>query len=212
MLQRRSPGVGERVVAPWRPGRRLAPLAVQPTHPAQPRQQRVDRALGGGEVPLLAEAADDLRAVAVLVLDHGEHAEFKRPPPKAGGELRDVGHARHSTLPRKVAQRGDGTAGPGSSKSASRSPCHSTRSSTAVAVNCRTGSSPSAISATSSQVSGVEAVGNSWARSEYGATVVFAALFWLQSMKTLPGRTALAILAVIDPGTRAASSSATRLA
>ena len=53
---------------------------------------------------------------------------------------------------------------------------------------------------------------SSCARSEYGATVVLAALFWLQSMKILPGRTALAIFAVIEPGTIAASSSATRLA
>src|SRR3712207_9108204 len=60
---------------------------------------------------------------------------------------------------------------------------------------------------TSSHVSGVEAVGDGWARSEYGATVVLAALFWLQSMKTLPGRSTLAIFAVIEPGTCADSSS-----
>ena len=43
-------------------------------------------------------------------------------------------------------------------------------------------------SPTSSQVSGADTVGSAPARSEYGATVVLAALFWLQSMKTLPGR------------------------
>src|SRR4029453_14180259 len=64
----------------------------------------------------------------------------------------------------------------------------------------------------SSQVSGVDAVGVAWARSEYGATVVFAAAFWLQSMNTLPGRRFLAIFAVIDLGTIDASSSATFLA
>ena len=47
---------------------------------------------------------------------------------------------------------------------------------------------PVATASTSSQVSGVDAVGVGWARSEYGATVVFAAAFWLQSMKILPGR------------------------
>ena len=45
----------------------------------------------------------------------------------------------------------------------------------------------SAHAITSSQRSGVETVGIGFARSEYGATVVFAGLFWLQSMKTLPG-------------------------
>ena len=43
---------------------------------------------------------------------------------------------------------------------------------------------------TSAQVIGVETVGSGRARSEYGATVVFAALFWLQSTSTLPWRSA----------------------
>src|SRR5918995_643156 len=45
-----------------------------------------------------------------------------------------------------------------------------------------------AVRSTSSQVTGAETVGSSRPRSEYGATVVFAALFWLQSTSTLPAR------------------------
>ncbi len=41
---------------------------------------------------------------------------------------------------------------------------------------------------TSSQVTGVETVGCSRARSEYTATVVLCSSFWLQSTKTLPVR------------------------
>ena len=48
---------------------------------------------------------------------------------------------------------------------------------------------PSAAASTSSQVTGVDTVGRGRARSEYTATVVLWRLFWLQSMKTLPGRT-----------------------
>ena len=48
---------------------------------------------------------------------------------------------------------------------------------------------------TSSQVTGVDTVGRGRARSEYTATVVLCRLFWLQSMKTLPGR---AFLAIVD--------------
>ena len=47
--------------------------------------------------------------------------------------------------------------------------------------------------ATSSQVSGVDTHGSGRARRAYGATVVLAALFWLQSTKTLPRRSSLRI-------------------
>ena len=39
---------------------------------------------------VVAEAADDLGAVAVLELDHGEHAELERPAAQAGRQLADV--------------------------------------------------------------------------------------------------------------------------
>jgi len=55
-------------------------------------------------------------------------------------------------------------------------------------------------SLTSSQVTGVDTVGVLIARSEYGATVVLAALFWLQSMNTLPRRNGLAMRDVTRPG------------
>ena len=55
------------------------------------------------------------------------------------------------------------------------------------------GSAPSRSASTSSQPSGVDTVATGRARSEYGATVVFAVLFWLQSTSTLPGRSAFSI-------------------
>ena len=61
-------------------------------------------------------------------------------------------------------------------------------------------------------MSGADTVGKAWARSEYGVTVVLAALFWLQSMKTFPGRRCLAICDTISFGCSRARSSATRLA
>jgi hypothetical protein len=45
-------------------------------------------------------------------------------------------------------------------------------------------------------------------RSEYGAIVVLAELFWLQSMKTLPARRLFAIVAITRFGVSAASRSA----
>src|SRR5215831_9251486 len=84
-------------------------------------------------------------------------------------------------------QRAGGTAVSG----ASRSPCSATRSSTSPLVNTR--SSRRVHCSTSSQVTGVDTVGRLRARSEYGAIVVLWALFWLQSMRTLPGRSDLVI-------------------
>ena len=53
---------------------------------------------------------------------------------------------------------------------------------------------------TSSHVTGVDTVGSGRARNEYGAIVVLWWAFWLQSTKTLPGRTAFAITVVTLPG------------
>ena len=49
---------------------------------------------------------------------------------------------------------------------------------------------------TSTHVTGVATVGTSRPRTEYGAIVVLAGLFWLQSMKTLPSRRAFVVVAV----------------
>ena len=61
---------------------------------------------------------------------------------------------------------------------------------------------------TSSQLTGVETVGNWRARSEYGATVVLEPLFWLQSMSTLPARSFLVIRDTARPGHSRSSRSA----
>jgi hypothetical protein len=62
--------------------------------------------------------------------------------------------------------------------------------------------------ATSPQVTGVETVGCSRARSEYGAMVVLDPLFCDQSMRTLPGRADF----VIRDTTRRGSSRSSRCA
>jgi len=61
---------------------------------------------------------------------------------------------------------------------------------------------------TSSQLTGVETVGNWRARSEYGATVVLEPLFWLQSTRTLPVRSALVIRDTARRGCSRSSRSA----
>src|SRR5437763_367690 len=94
-----------------------------------------------------------------------------------------------------------GTRGPPAHRSARRSPYSSIRASTSPARTGRT-----APLSTSAQSRGAETVGIGSARSEYGATVVLAALFWLQSMNTLPGRRFLVILAVICFGCARGSS------
>ena len=68
------------------------------------------------------------------------------------------------------------------------------------------GSAPSRTASTSSQPIGVDTVAPSRARSEYGATVVFAGLFWLQSMSTLPGRSTFSIRHTTESGVSAESS------
>ena len=66
---------------------------------------------------------------------------------------------------------------------------------------------------TSAHVNGADTVGVAAARSEYGETVVFAAAFWLQSKKTLPGPQALGHLRGHQlRAARRSRSSATRLA
>ena len=90
---------------------------------------------------------------------------------------------------------------------ANRSPHRSTRSSTCSVVNRSASPDP-----TSSQPTGVETVGSSRARSEYGATVVFAELFWLQSTNTLPPRTAFVMRDTISAGCAFSSRSATQCA
>ena len=56
---------------------------------------------------------------------------------------------------------------------------------------------------------GAATVGSGRPRNEYGATVVFDALFWLQSTKTLPSRTLFAIVDVTDFGEACSSCWAT---
>ena len=66
---------------------------------------------------------------------------------------------------------------------------------------------PSAAScSTSSQVTGVDTVGSGRARSEYGAIVVLATWFWLQSMRTRPLRSSFFMLATTRSGRARASS------
>ena len=74
------------------------------------------------------------------------------------------------------------------------------------------GSREAATASTSSHPTGVEAVGVSRARSEYTQTVVLCSSFWLQSMKTLPGRLAFVISDTIRPGSRRSSTCATPMA
>ena len=64
---------------------------------------------------------------------------------------------------------------------------------------------------TSAHRTGVETVGSRPARSEYGAMVVFAGLFWLQSMNTFPGRARFAIT-LVTKGCSASSVLASRRA
>ena len=59
---------------------------------------------------------------------------------------------------------------------------------------------------------GAATVGSSRPRSEYGAIVVLAALFWLQSTNTLPARRLLVMVAVTSLGIACSSCCATRLA
>jgi hypothetical protein len=73
-------------------------------------------------------------------------------------------------------------------------------------------SDPSRTASTSSHPIGVDTVAPARARSEYGATVVFAGLFWLQSMSTLPGRSAFSIRQTTSSGVSAESSWASCLA
>src|SRR5205823_4468656 len=77
---------------------------------------------------------------------------------------------------------------------ANRSPSASTRLMTSGASKRRAlASFFFSAASTSSQVTGVDAVGSSRARSEYTLTVVLCSSFWLQSMKTLPLRRSLVI-------------------
>ena len=71
----------------------------------------------------------------------------------------------------------------------------STRAMTSSSSSCR-----SAGSAISSHVRGAATVGRAFPRSEYGLTVVFFPLFWLQSMNTRPVRSAFAMTAVMLSG------------
>src|SRR5690606_4278418 len=72
--------------------------------------------------------------------------------------------------------------------SAKRPPRRSTRSNTSSGSN--DSGAPPAAATTSCHVAGVETVGRSFARSEYGALVVLCRLFCDQSTNTLPGRNA----------------------
>src|SRR3954471_15700162 len=79
-----------------------------------------------------------------------------------------------------------------STTGANRSPWRSTRSSTSAESNVsRPASSLARASSTSSQVTGVETVGRSLARSEYTHTVVLCSSFCDQSISTLPWRRSL---------------------
>ena len=62
---------------------------------------------------------------------------------------------------------------------------------------------------TSSQVTGVETVGRSFARSEYTLTVVLCSSFWLQSISTLPPRSDFVMRDTTCFGCCFSSSSAT---
>ena len=155
---------------------------------------------GGGAAARPGAAAEGRRPAGALLHGglpgHDRHRVRRAPaavPRRAGLRVHDRRRRRrprpapaHHRLSGPGASS-TGNAGPGVRRSSSRSPYSSTRSSTSAASNWRP-ASPTAPASTSSQVSGVDTVGVGWARSEYGATVVFAAAFWLQSMNTLPGR------------------------
>src|SRR3954451_12751572 len=76
--QRRGTGIREAVVAAWRPGRRLLQERRDELLFSQPREQRVDRALAGHEAVDRRQAADELEAVALLLLEERQHAVLKR--------------------------------------------------------------------------------------------------------------------------------------
>src|SRR4051812_35550616 len=76
--QRLSAGVREAVVAAWRPRRRLFPERRHELLLAQPREQRVDRALARDEAVDRGQAADELEPVPLLLLEERQHAVLER--------------------------------------------------------------------------------------------------------------------------------------
>src|ERR687893_748516 len=92
---------------------------------------------------------------------------------------------------------------------ANRSPWRSTRSSTSAESNVSMSASFAArASSTSSQVTGVDTVGRSFARSEYTHTVVLCSSFCDQSTNTLPWRSSLAMFDTTSSGCCFSTSSA----
>src|SRR3954452_21833909 len=97
--QRGAPRVRQAVVAAWRPRGGLAPEGGDELLLAQPREQRLDRALARDEPVDRRQAADELEPVALVVAQEREHAVLE----DAAAELRErvAGgtrfHAAHGT-------------------------------------------------------------------------------------------------------------------